>query len=143
MKFEKFVKKAMPHATTLTVGGAKWLAYSNMFVKVPEWCGDLGIKSNDTDTLEELLFDENWGEEEATLTKAYLPSPDAKAKDIMREYSDGRDSVSITNEQFSMIETHDMTLICTLEDGSNALLVGKYADIDDFEPDAVIMGGVE
>lgn len=140
MKFEKFVKKAMPHASTITVDGKDYLAYGRMYVKIPEWAGKFGIKSDKTELLDQILNDLPWGENEADLIKAYLPTPDAKAKEIIREFSDGEVSVRITNEEFALIESHDMLVIASDEEGEiTALLVGKYSSIADFEPEAIIL----
>lgn len=140
MKFEKFVKKAMPHATTLTVDDDYYLAYGHVFAKIPKWAGNLGIMSDKDETLLNVLNNFTWGEDEAELSKAYLPTPDAKAKDIVREFSDGEICVGITNEEFSLIESHDMLVIASDEvTGNTALLVGKRASMDDFEPEAIIL----
>ena len=143
MKFERFVKKVMPHGVTLTAEGEKCLSSGNMFVKIPDWCGPMGVESKENNVLNCFLNESEWGENLADLDSAYLPHADSKAKDIVRVFSDGKNNVGITNEQFSLIEKHDMCLIASyvvngdLEDV--ALLIGKYADIDDFEPDAIIL----
>lgn len=144
MKFERFVKKVMPHGVTLTVNGEKWLSSGNMFVKIPDWCGPMGVESKDNGVLKRILNEAEWGENPAELKKAYLPDADSKAKDIVRVFSDGNNDVGISNEQFSLIEKHDMCLVAVYINDDDfedvALLIGKYADIDDFEPDAVILG---
>lgn len=143
MKFERFVKKVMPHGVTLTVDGEKWLSSGNMFVKIPEWCGPMGVESKENNVLNCFLNESELGYKPAELSRAYLPDPDSKAKDIIRVFSDGENEVAISNEQFSFIEKHDMCLIASYVVNSDlkdvALLVGKYADIDDFEPDAIIL----
>ena len=142
MKFERFVKKVMPHGVTLTVDGEKWLSSGRMFVKIPEWCGPMGVESKENDILNNFLNESEWGDKPAELSRAYLPDPDSKAKDIIRVFSDGENEVAISNEQFSLIEKHDMCLIASIGTDVNyatALLIGKYADIDDFEPDAIIL----
>lgn len=146
MKFEKFVKKAMPHAVTLNVGRNRWISYGNMFAKIPSWCGAMGVESKENELLLDILEASEWSNYDAELTRAYLESPDGKSKDIIREFSDGIGSVGITNEQFSLIEKYDMCVIATLneygdeEKDISALLIGKACDIEDFEPDAIILG---
>lgn len=142
MKFERFVKKVMPHGVTLTVDGGKWLSSGRVFVKIPEWCGPMGVESKENNLLDDFINESGWGDDPAELKEAFLPSPDSKAKDIIRVFSDGVNSVNITNEQFALIEKHDMCLIASMKiEGkfTTALLIGKYADIDDFEPDAIIV----
>lgn len=140
MKFEKFVKKAMPHATTLLVDKENYLAYGHVFAKIPGWAGTLGIPSDKTGTLRNILDNWEWGTEEAELSSAYLPAADSKAKDIIREFSDGGESVGVTNEEFALIEKHDMLVIATDDvSGNKALLIGKRASLQDFEPEAIIL----
>ena len=140
MKFEKFVKKAMPHATTITVDNDDYLAYGHVFAKIPKWAGSLGILSDKDETLLNVLNNFTWGEDEAEISKAYLPTPNAKAKEIIREFSDGEVYVGITNEEFALIESHDMLVVALDEEtGNAALLVGKRASMDDFEPEAIIL----
>lgn len=142
MKFERFCKKVMPHGITLTVDREKWLSSGKMFVKIPDWCGPMGVESKENTVLNNFLNKSEWGENPAELSRAYLPDPDSKSKDIIRVFSDVENEVAISNEQFSLIEKHDMCLIASMEiEGkfATALLIGKYADIDDFEPDAIIL----
>lgn len=141
MKFEKFAKKAVPHAACVTVGNSKYLAYNGVYARIPEWCGSIGIESNENEELDDFCNYADRSDCEASLTKAYLLDADGKAKDIVRVFSDeDGGKVEISNEHYALIEKTDMCVIATNEDGKNALLVGKYADIDDFKPDAIIIG---
>lgn len=147
MKFEKFVKKVMPHGITLTVNGKKYLTDGKMFAKIPAYCGNLGVESKAVEVLDFILHEAEWGYKPAELKRAYLPAADSKAKEIIRTFDDGEGAVDITSEQFGMIEKNDMCVIAsgTMNEGEEdekditALLVGAPADIDDFEPDAVIL----
>lgn len=140
MKFEKFAKKAVPHAACVTVGNFKYLSYGGVYARIPLWCGNMGIESKENEELDDILNNADWGNCEAYLTSAFLPDADGKAKDIVRVFSDDEGSkVRISNENFALIEKTDMCVIATNEDGKTALLVGKHADIDDFEPDAIII----
>ena len=140
MKFEKFAKKAVPHAACITVAGDKYLAYNGVYARIPGWCGNIGIDSKENEELSAVLEHGEYGESEAFLTRAYLPNADGKSKDIVRVFRDSEGfEIGISNENFALIEKTDMLMIVACEDGRNALLVGKYADIDDFEPDAIIM----
>lgn len=138
MKFEKFVKKAMPYGKTIEVEGTKYLAFENMAAKLPEWCGDMGVKSKDATIFEDIVSLGIYGENEAELKRAYLPEADSKAKDIIRVFDDGERAVEISNDAFALIERSDMTVIADY-DGTSALLVGHRADIEDFEPDLIIL----
>lgn len=141
MKFEKFAKKAVPHAACVTVGNSKYLAYGGVYALIPAWCGNIGIDSKENEELDDFCNYADRSDCEAYLTSAYLPNADDKAKDIVRVFSDDEGGkVGISNEHFALIEKTDMCIIATNEDGKTALLVGKYADIDDFEPDAIIIG---
>lgn len=140
MKFEKFAKKAVPHAACVTVGNSKYLAFNGVYALIPSWCGNIGIESKENEELDDILNNADWSNCEASLTSAYLPNADDKAKDIVRVFSDDEGGkVGISNENFALIEKTDMCVIATNEDGKTALLVGKYADIEDFEPDAIII----
>ena len=140
MKFEKFAKKAVPHAACVTVGNAKYLSYGGVYACIPAWCGNMGIESKENEELDDILNNADWSDCEAYLTSAFLPDADGKAKDIVRVFSDDEGGkVGISNENFALIEKTDMCVIATNEDGKTALLVGKHADIDDFEPDAIII----
>ena len=139
MKFEKFVKKVMPHGKTLRIAGEKYLTDDVVAMKIPEWAGSFGVESDENEELNNVLEYGEWGHDYAELTKAYLAYPDDKAKDIIRVFSDGVNKVCISNENFGLIEKTDKCLIATSDDGRRkALLVGKYAVIDEFDPDAVI-----
>lgn len=141
MKFEKFAKKAVPHAACITVNGTKYLAYGGVYARIPSWCGNIGIDSRENEELDDFCNNADRGDSEAYLTSTYLPNADDKSKDIVRVFTDEEGfKVGISNENFALIEKNDMCVIATNEDGKAALLVGKYADIEDFEPDAIIIG---
>lgn len=141
MKFEKFAKKAVPHAACITVGHSKYLSFGGVYALIPAWCGNIGIESKENEELDDFCNYADRSDCEAYLTSAFLPDADGKAKDIVRVFSDEEGGkVEISNEHFALIEKTDMCVIATNEDGKTALLVGKHADIDDFEPDAIIIG---
>lgn len=145
MKYERFIKNVVPHGTVITVNKEKYLTDGEMYVKLPKWCGSVGVESKDNSLLAAILNDAEWSEEQAYLTKAILKNPDDKGKDIIRVFSDSVGSIYIKNDQYGLIEKNDMCIIAELTEYGDAteditaLLVGKQSDIDNFEPDAIIL----
>ena len=147
MKFENFVKKAVPYGVTiLTKSDGNWLFANGIFAKIPDMLGTIGRISNDPETVQilngHLYESELHGE--AFLTGAVLEKPDGKNKDIIRVFTTRSGvPVRITNDQFGMIEKKDMCVIAEFMDGdtySKALLVGPPDELDYFEPEAIILG---
>ena len=149
MKIERFIKNAVPYGFMLKANNERWFSDGQMTIKLPEHYGELGNMHNDNKGLKAILNNSDFGENPATLKRAYLPYPDSKASDIMRVFSDGEDEVAITNKQFGMIEKADMCVIATVYDEENeentynVLLIGKYSSIEDFEPEAIILNQME
>ena len=148
MKFENFVKKEVPYGVTIrTESDGNWLYNDGMYVNIPNTLGTIGRITADPliiGILENHLHESEISGE-AHLKEAILRKPDGKNKDIIRVFKNKfGDSVAITNEQFGMIEKKDMCVLSEftdLEDGTytRALLIGPYAEIDEFEPEAVIL----
>lgn len=142
MKYERFIKKTMPFGTALEIDGENYLSNGSMAIRLPEWCGQMGKTSNDNELIDSVLNEWEWTNSPATLNRAYLENPDDKGKDIIRVFSSGDKEVHITNEEFGLIEKSDNCFIA-YDGESTALLVGKGFDVDDFEPDAIIMSLME
>ena len=141
MKFERFVKKTMPYGETLKVDNEAWLSNGVVAMAIPKGSGLFGVESDKKEGLEYILNKCDWGYSYAELSKALLKEADGKAKDIIRVFSDGESEVAISNDNFSLIEKSDCCLIANDADGKGiALLIGKYASVEDFVVDGVIMG---
>ena len=140
MKFDKFVKKAVPFCATVNVDGVPWCKTGLCYARIPAYLQRIGAVVEDE--LLPLALDGEIGEQ-AELVSADLPAPDAKSKDIVRTFSDGDCRFQISNELFSFIERYDQCYISvfdTDEGDYKALLVGKpVGNPDDFEPDFVII----
>lgn len=143
MKFEKFIKKAMPYVCTVMYREEAWCKCGKVYAKIPEHLGNIGMVDK-SDKILEAAVDGEYGSE-AELVKAILDTPDGKAKDIIRIFSDGELHFNVPNELFGLIERYDQIFIskvvtdCYTGLTGKALLVGRpVPNPDDFEPDFVI-----
>lgn len=140
MKFEKFVKRAVPYCCTVNHKGVAWCKFGTMYARIPAYIGQIGSVDKYDDVLPAVLDAERY-EEKAELFHAYLKSADGKSKDIIREFSDGDLTFGISNENFALIERYDelhIVEVITKEMTGYALLVGKpVSDPDNFEPDLI------
>lgn len=140
MKFDKFIKKAVPYVATVMYREEAWCKFGKVYARIPEHLGNIGpvVKS---DKILAAAIDGVYGPE-AELVKAVLDTPDGKSKDIIRVFSDGQVHFYVKNELFGLIEKYDQIFISevdTEEYTGLALLVGKpVANPDDFEADFVI-----
>ena len=141
MKFEKFVKKAVPYCVTVMHDGQAWCKLGKIYARIPNYLGQIG-SIDKYDTILAAVLDDGVTGEKAELSRAYLPSAESSGKDIMRVFSDGEVGFHIGNEIFSMIERYDdcyISAVDTDEHSGNALLVGKpVSDPDNFEPDLIV-----
>ena len=150
MKFEQFIKNAVPYGCTIDMGEqGKWLKSGCVYMKIPESIGTIGNVLRSDEILEFALNNLDMAEE-ASLTDAYLPEADSKAAQIIRVFSSAFDekvNVKMSNKTFGMIEKKDMCLIDSsegeFEDGIkkiSALFVGKEVfDLDKFEAQGIIV----
>ena len=141
MKFEKFIKKAVPYVSTVMYRGEAWCKCGKTYARIPEHLGHIGLEDK-SDKILAFAIDGEYGPE-AELVKAFLDTPDGKSKDIIRVFSDGQFHFDVKNELFGLIERYDQLFISEVDtdDGYSglALLVGKpVPNPDDFEPDFII-----
>lgn len=140
MKFEKFVKRAVPYCCTVIHDNTSWCKYGSMYARIPAYIGQIGSVDKYDEILPAVLDAERY-EERAELINAYLKTADGKSKDIIREFSDGDLSFGISNENFGLIERYDelhIVEVITDELTGYALLVGKpVSDPDNFEADLI------
>lgn len=140
MKFDKFIKKAVPYVATVMYREEAWCRCGKVYARIPEHLGNIGpvVKS---DKILAAAIDGVYGPE-AELVQAKLDTPDGKSKDIIRVFSDGQLHFDVRNELFGLIEKYDMIFISEVETEECtglALMVGKpVANLDDFEADFVI-----
>lgn len=142
MKFEKFAKQAMPYCSTVScsVDPDNWLKVGNMYARIPAYIGQIG-PMNKSDEKLEAVFRTMELTDLAELTRASLPA-DGRAKDIVREFSNGYEEFYLTNDQFGLIERQDHCYITCVDDDEyigKAFLVGKPTNNpDDFKPDLIV-----
>lgn len=140
MKFEKFVKKAVPYCSTVIYKGINWCKFGSMYARIPGYIGQIGSVDKYDEILPAVLDAERY-EEKAELIRAYLLDADGKAKDIIREFSDGDLNFDISNDQFALIERYDELHIIEVETDTlsgMAMMVGKpVSDPDNYEPDLI------
>lgn len=140
MKFEKFIKKAVPYVSTVMYREEAWCKCGKAYARIPEHLGHIGLVDK-SDKILGLAIDGEYGPE-AELVKAYLDTPDGKSKDIIRVFSDGQFHFNVSNEMFGLIERYDQLFISEVRTEKYtglALLVGKpVPNPDDFEPDFII-----
>lgn len=144
MKFANFCKKYVPYVRTVKSDSMRWANCGLVYALIPDGFGDIGSVVKEDTTLNTILHDAEWAEVE--LTDAYLPHADDKASEIIRVFSDGSVNCNILNAHFGFIEKHDMCAIARWtedDEERRALLVGPYADIDDFEPTGIILDCTE
>lgn len=128
MKFEKYAKQAVPYCSTVScnIDPDNWLKVGKMYARIPANIGQIGYFDKNDKKLE-AVFGSIDITELAELTRATLPA-DGRAKDIVREFSNGYEEFYLTNEQFGLIERHDHCYITYVEDEEyigKAFLVGK------------------
>lgn len=142
MKFEKFAKMAIPYCSTVSIhmDPDNWLKVGKMYARIPAYIGQIGSMDKNDKKLE-AVFESMDITELAELTRASLPA-DGKAKDIVREFSNGYEDFCLSNEQFGLIERYDHCYITEVDEEEyrgKAFLVGKPAsNPDDFKPDLII-----
>lgn len=140
MKFEKFIKKAVPYVSTVMYGEEAWCKCGKTYARIPEHLGHIGLVDK-SDKILALAIDGEYGPE-AELVKAFLDTPDGKSKDIIRIFSDGQVHFCVKNELFGLIEKYDQIFISEVDTDEYtglALMVGKpVPNPDNFEPDFVI-----
>ena len=140
MKFEKFIKKAVPYVSTVMYREEAWCKYGKVYARIPEHLGHIGLVDK-SDKILALAIDGEYGPE-AELVKAFLDTPDGKSKDIIRVFSVGQFHFDVKNEWFGLIERYDQLFISEVETDEYtgmALMVGKpVPNPDDFEADFVI-----
>ena len=141
MKFEKFIKRAVPYCVTVMNGGEAWCKAGKMYARIPSYIGQIGMVDKNDVVLKAALDGQTGGK--AELIKAYILNPDGKSKDIIRQFSDGDYSFNIKNENFGLIERYDDCYIAEVESDTvtgYAMLVGKpTSDPDNFEPDLIFV----
>lgn len=140
MKFEKFIKRAVPYVSTVMYREEAWCKCGKMYARIPEHLGHIGLVDK-SDKILALAIDGEYGPQ-AELVKAVLDTPDGKSKDIIRIFSDGQVHFCVKNKLFGLIEKYDQIFISEVDTDEYtglALMVGKpVPNPDDFEPDFVI-----
>ena len=140
MKFEKFIKRAVPYVSTVMYREEAWCKCGKMYARIPEHLGHIGLVDK-SDKILAAAIDGMYGPQ-AELVKAVLDTPDGKSKDIFRIFSDGQVHFFVKNELFGLIEKYDQIFISEVDTDEYtglALMVGKpVPNPDDFEADFVI-----
>lgn len=140
MKFDKFIKKAVPYVCTVMYREEAWCKCGKVYARIPEHLGTVGPVAK-SDKILDAAIEGMYGPQ-AELVKAVLDTPDGKSKDIIRIFSDGQVHFCVKNELFGLIEKYDQIFISEVDTDEHtglALMVGKpVPNPDDFEPDFVI-----
>lgn len=131
MKFEKFLKSVGTHGVIFTDADKdKWLFCSNVMMKLPSNVTVLSTTECKAPAFVQKVIDDFYDENchSAELTKAILPYPDSKAKDIQRIFEDAaKNQFAACNNDFGLIETSDDAYV----DKDKALIVAAgYPDVD-------------
>lgn len=133
MKFEKFVKSVGSKGMILndTDLNLKWLKKDAVMMLID--CDCVGS----TYVIPEILKPYKYDQIEATLVRAELPTPDAKAKDILRVFKDVENNeIKIGNAEFALIESGDRVFIMT-DECTNVVGLSVYKG---FAEDADLIG---
>lgn len=140
MKFDKFIKKAVPYVCTVMYREEAWCKCGKVYARIPEHLGTVGPVAK-SDKILDAAIDGMYGPQ-AELVKAVLDTPDGKSKDIIRIFSDGQVHFCVKNELFGLIEKYDQIFISEVDTDEYtglALMVGKpVPNPYDFEADFVI-----
>lgn len=148
MKFEKFVKSLASSGVIYERGVFKerWLASPSVFMLIP-----VGVRSvtaagiSDMPKAIDAMLSEIGHNDSCDLAKAVMPFADGGIKDCIRIYSNqARDlSISISNDDYSLIEKSDLTEILygydseTEEYTVKAMLVKRYPEMPDDDEELV------
>lgn len=136
MKLEKFVKSVGTHGLIFENNGKKWLFDGTTMMLIPDTIC-VGRAANMPEYMNPEMFDNS----NAKLIKAYLPSADSKAKDIVRVFKTAdNDEMEISQRDFALIESSDETRILFDSydiDECNIVGLGVYTGYGD---DAQLIG---
>lgn len=136
MKLEKFVKSVGTHGVIFENKGKKWLFDGITMMLIPDT-----ICIGRAAAMPKYMNPETFDNSNADLTKAYLPSADAKTKDIVRVFETAdSDEIAISQRDFALIESGDETRILYDSydiDESNIVGLGVYTG---YGEDAQLIG---
>ena len=137
MKFEKFFKSVGTHGLIVKESnGTPWLVCAGVGMRIPEGVNNLGVSVDPTPVFSAIVSSEPDGDF-LGLKDAILPTPDGKAKDIIRVFETLLgDRVGICNADFGLLEKSDRLTYLEVED-DETMVTAKFAVVRDHADEVI------